>query len=845
MPRRKRGNEKGRKERRKKKKKRGFDWTYYGRQSEFESNGASDEDRSNQKPNQICDDNDRGHLNGNVSESENSDTDEESSSVDIYRNFVESSMAIAADSSTVFKKLQQQKAREEAGNSDSSAGEMGEDEGIEDEVAFNAKFSTKNEHYKLDSLTQENVEEEDLLVRKRKDSSENGTEKSRSAIGQVGLNGEYDSAKDPYLLRWFNENTLCDNVRKDAISNRELRPVKIDLFGGENCMELKCKWRGADALLKKLQVGKLSDLCIKPRVLTRWKYFAQNDPSCLARNAAGLTQMQAAVLPLLNSYCDFVFTDRKIIGPQRGRAVVSGSAVEIQQLIALHLVNHITKNRDVVLHNNKQIHQLRELKKREKKSLQVEQALKKNKSSRSSSELLVSDNALRPSTESEDNPRDQGLSRCKVLLVLPTRSCAEKYVQLILSLLPRCVKIIHNKKRFDNEFGVPGMNEEEIKAACYTRDGRRRAEDWIELFARNSNDCFTVGIAFSKKEVKLYSDFYASDLVIASPLGLRMAMGASGDEEAASVDAGFLSSIEIAVVDQVAALEMQNKEHLRAVLRQLNCRPSPKQTANIDFSRVRETDLEGIGCYLRQTILMSCYPTPELNYLCGAHCGNSTGLLKISRKYFPGSIEMVVPEVRQLFRRVEVSTLADVADTRFNYFKAHMFEALCQVLRGISMDGGEILSPQKESGTLLYIPSYFDFLQIQRLFKEEGLSPAICCEYTESAEQTRARGRFFNGEKRVLLYTERNHFYQRFRLRGAKHIIFYAPPTDARFYTDMLNMISVGERKSNVGYGAIDEPSATVLFTKYDALSLERIVGSARFKRMIKGKAGKTTYLFT
>ena len=81
-------------------------------------------------------------------------------------------------------------------------------------------------------------------------------------------------------------------------------------------------------------------------------------------------------------------------------------------------------------------------------------------------------------------------------------------MQLILSLLPRCVKIIHNKKRFDNEFGVPGMNEEEIKAACYTRDGRRRAEDWIELFARNSNDCFTVGIAFSKKEVKLYSDFY-------------------------------------------------------------------------------------------------------------------------------------------------------------------------------------------------------------------------------------------------------------------------------------------------------------------------------------------------
>lgn len=34
-------------------------------------------------------------------------------------------------------------------------------------------------------------------------------------------------------------------------------------------------------------------------------------------------------------------------------------------------------------------------------------------------------------------------------------------------------------------------------------------------------DCFRIGVSFDRRRVKLYSDFYNSDLILASPLALR------------------------------------------------------------------------------------------------------------------------------------------------------------------------------------------------------------------------------------------------------------------------------------------------------------------------------------
>ena len=47
--------------------------------------------------------------------------------------------------------------------------------------------------------------------------------------------------------------------------------------------------------------------------------------------------------------------------------------------------------------------------------------------------------------------------------------------------------------------------------------------------------------------MRLYSDFYHSDVIVTSPLGLRTVLGAEGESDR---DVDFLNSIELLIVDQ-------------------------------------------------------------------------------------------------------------------------------------------------------------------------------------------------------------------------------------------------------------------------------------------------------
>ena len=72
------------------------------------------------------------------------------------------------------------------------------------------------------------------------------------------------------------------------------------------------------------------------------------------------------------------------------------------------------------------------------------------------------------------------------------------------------------------------------------------------------NDFFRIGLSVNwskagKMSLKLYEQFYASDIIVASPLALRILCGHKVDSKAnditEKIDQDFLSSIEFVVLD--------------------------------------------------------------------------------------------------------------------------------------------------------------------------------------------------------------------------------------------------------------------------------------------------------
>lgn len=76
-------------------------------------------------------------------------------------------------------------------------------------------------------------------------------------------------------------------------------------------------------------------------------------------------------------------------------------------------------------------------------------------------------------------------------------------------------------------------------------------------------------------------------------------------------------------------------------------------------------------------------------------------------------------------------------------------------------------------------------------------------------------------------------------IRGGRHIVFYSLPEYAHFYPELVNLIQESEEGGDRGSSGI---SCTVLFTKFEKMALERIVGTKRCEHMLS--SGKNTFMF-
>lgn len=342
--------------------------------------------------------------------------------------------------------------------------------------------------------------------------------------------------------------------------------------------------------------------------------------------------------------------------------------------------------------------------------------------------------------------------------------------------------------------------------------------DYEQTFSGNTDDNFKLGIRFTKKTMSLFSDMNASDILIASPLGLRMLVT---DKES---DFDFLNSIELLIIDQAELFLAQNWENLLHSLDHLHLQPQKLPDTNCQ--RVRTWCLSGASSFYRQTLFFSSHELPEFRAVFNSKCNNYQGKVRDSNLVEHGDIRNVLTPIHQVFRLINCSSVETTFDDRFQYFVKNIMPQF---------------SKPGFSHCMLYVPSYFDYVRIRNHFKTVMVSFVQINEYTKKEKISRARDIFFHSGASVLLYSERAHFFRRTRIKGIRNLIMYQPPNFPHFYSEIINLMLKTNQNPRDGFG--DEMSVSILYTKYDLLSLSNIVGSENAAKLTSGQ--KDSYLFS
>jgi len=472
------------------------------------------------------------------------------------------------------------------------------------------------------------------------------------------------------------------------------------------------------------------------------------------------TALQRGLFGIINKYVDLYY-------PRRCYA----TAEELRFVYCLHAVNHILKTRGRVLAHNAK---------------------------------------LRSRTDDvPDQYRDQGLTRPKVVILLPFRHAALCVVNMLAHLLSTEQPSVMNKARFESEYSC--ADEPAVMG--------KKPEDFEATFKGNIDDNFRIGISITKKSVKLYTKFLSSDIILASPVSLRAVIEPA--EKGDSNECDFLSSIEMVIVDQADVLFMQNWDHVLYIFEHLNCQP--KQSNGVDFSRVRMWSLNGWSKLYRQTLIFSEFDLQPLRSLSTRHCSNYGGQLQVKPTTSRCAWVQVVVRMRHEFCRFTADSLVGVDDKRFEYFTSKILP---------------LYTDAAMAQTLIFVSSSLDFIRLRNEFVHKEIEFVRLSEYDNAKETQRARGAFVHGRTRLALMSERFHFFRRYNhIRGIRHIVFYDLPSRPHFYAEVCNWVRDLRRPL-----AEDSATCRVLFCKYDILRLRAVLGNERMQNLLLSE--KDRYVF-
>lgn len=167
-------------------------------------------------------------------------------------------------------------------------------------------------------------------------------------------------------------------------------------------------------------------------------------------------------------------------------------------------------------------------------------------------------------------------------------------------------------------------------------------------------------------------------------------------------------------MDQTELFLMQNWDHVIHIFNHMHLQP--KDSHGTDFSRVRTWSLNGWSKYYRQTLIFSSLTLPEINGIFNKRCCNYAGKVRVTNPAECASIGQVVVQVPHVYQRFDCKSASDAIDSRFDFF-----------IR-------KILPQQKESlmkQTLIFVPSYFDYVRLRNYFKKEDIGFVQICEYSK------------------------------------------------------------------------------------------------------------------
>ncbi|XBW35158.1 hypothetical protein QEN19_000721 [Hanseniaspora menglaensis] len=555
------------------------------------------------------------------------------------------------------------------------------------------------------------------------------------------------------------------------------------------------------------------------------------------------TNLQKNIIDPINQYKDLLYTyqDHKF-------------EKEYRDIYTMHILNHLFKTRDRILKNNYRLSQ-------------------KNDDNKEGDVV----------DEGDDSFKDQGYNRTKCMIVLPTRQACYEVLSTLIekSGIDQVDKINKFKDQFnidDDDYSLDKLSSKD--------------DDFKHLFKGNTNDFFIVGVKVTRKTLKLYSALDSSDLVLCSPLGMKLLLESyskpkhdpskndDGDDETKKLNEqlgikgkksnkfqkgskgkkntdDFLSSLEIVVLDQFQTFEFQNASNVINIMKtNLNNLPQ-EQTSDMDFGRIKYYYLDNLQYLFRQTLIFTKNLTVNSNLIFNNYCFNRSGkfknLIRVNdlKSTVLNSLTLYKNMLNLKFQRFEPSKdpqqmIISEPDFRFKFFVSSILPNLIK---------------NETSGVLIYIPEYTDFLRLKNYIgKNTSLLVDDLNEYSSVPKITKTRNFFkltseksptVRGSKKinVLLYTERLHYYRKYDIKGIKQLIFYKPPSDFKYFQDFMKMMIKYNLNFNKNFGndlnsddsdhgddvIMEDLVVRCIYSKFDSLCMNKLVGNKNLGILMSG----------